>query len=59
MELVYTDGDRVIGIVEYVGRDDVWRAESIHQPGKPVVFHASEDAVAWVRQLHCEESTGQ
>jgi hypothetical protein len=56
VELV-RDGDRVIGSVTYVGRDDVWHAESIHQPGAPKVFHDPESARAWVRELHADQRT--
>lgn len=58
VEQIRDDG-RVIGAVTYIGRDDVWRAESIHQPGTPRTFHDPEDAQQWVRRLHAEETDGQ
>jgi hypothetical protein len=57
VEQVRDDNGRVIGTVEYIGRDDHWKAESIHQPGKPAIFHDPERARGWVRQLHAEETT--
>ncbi len=51
-------GRRVIGSVTYVGRDDVWSAESIHQPGKPKTFHDPAAARAWIRELHADETAG-
>lgn len=56
MELIYADNGKVIGSVTYVGRDDVWSAESVHQPGAPKVFYDLESARDWVRQLHDEET---
>lgn len=56
MELVYAEGGKVIGSVTYDGRDDVWRAESIHQPGKPKTFHDEDEARDWIRQLHADET---
>ncbi|HEX6073656.1 MAG TPA: hypothetical protein VFZ32_00080 [Micromonosporaceae bacterium] len=51
------DGGKVIGSVEYVGRDDVWRAQSIHQ-SRPQTFHDPDGARQWIRQLHDEETGG-
>jgi hypothetical protein len=56
VEQVRDDDGRVIGTVEYIGRDDHWKAESIHQL-RPQVFHDPERARQWVRQLHAEEPT--
>jgi hypothetical protein len=47
---------KVIGSVEYVGRDDVWRATSIHQM-RPQIFHDEDQARQWIRQLHAEDDT--
>jgi hypothetical protein len=55
VEQVRDDNGRVIGTVEYIGRDDHWKAESIHQL-RPQVFHDPERAQGWVRQLHAEEA---
>jgi hypothetical protein len=59
LELIYADHGKVIGSVTYVGRDDVWRAESVHQPGAPKVFHDPESAQDWVKQLHHEETSAE
>jgi hypothetical protein len=57
VEQVRDADDKVIGSVEYVGRDDVWRATSIHQ-SRPRVFHDEDLARRWIRRLHDEENTG-
>jgi hypothetical protein len=51
-------GDKVIGSVEYIGRDDVWRAQSIHQT-RPQTFHDPDRARSWIRQLHADETAGK
>ncbi len=57
MERIYADDGKVIGSVTYIGRDDVWHAESVHQPGAPKVFYDEDAARDWVRELHADQQT--
>ncbi len=58
MDQVTDDDGRVIGAITYSQDRDVWFAESVHQPGLARVAHSEADAVAWIRELHREETAG-
>ncbi len=58
MDQVTDDAGKVIGAWRYDGVRDVWLAESVHQPGREHVAHSEAEAVAWIRELHAEETAG-